>query len=263
MISIRSDREIDILREANQIVARVHEHLAGMLAPGVTTRELDRAAEALIREHGATPAFKGYHGFPAATCISVEEVVVHGIPGDRKIKPGEIVSIDVGVCYRGYYGDAAVTHACGEVDATRQRLLELTDLSLAQAIRAAKVDNFVQDIALAVEQVCKPAGLGIVEDFVGHGIGDQMHLEPQVPNFNTGKRGARLREGMVLAIEPMITAGTKKVRVLKDGWTAVTTDGKPAAHFEHSVVVRPEGGEILSGSEKLVWGVRESAGAVR
>lgn len=263
MISIRSDREIDILREANQIVARVHEHLAGMLAPGVTTRELDRAAEALIREHGATPAFKGYHGFPAATCISVEEVVVHGIPGDRKIKPGEIVSIDVGVCYRGYYGDAAVTHACGEVDAARQRLLELTDLSLAQAIRAAKVDNFVQDIALAVEQVCKPAGLGIVEDFVGHGIGDQMHLEPQVPNFNTGKRGARLREGMVLAIEPMITAGTKKVRVLKDGWTAVTTDGKPAAHFEHSVVVRPEGGEILSGSEKLVWGVRESAGAVR
>ncbi len=263
MISIRSDREIDILREANQIVARVHEHLAGMLAPGVTTRELDRAAEALIREHGATPAFKGYHGFPAATCISVEEVVVHGIPGDRKIKQGEIVSIDVGVCYRGYYGDAAVTHACGEVDAARQRLLDLTDLSLAQAIRAARVDNFVQDIALAIEQVCKPAGLGIVEDFVGHGIGDQMHLEPQVPNFNTGKRGARLREGMVLAIEPMITAGTKKVRVLKDGWTAVTTDGKPAAHFEHSVVVRPDGGEILSGSEKLVWGVRESAGAVR
>lgn len=263
MISIRSEREVDILREANQIVVKVHEYLADLIEPGITTRELDNTAARLIREMGATSAFKGYHGFPATTCISVDEVVVHGIPGDRRLKEGEIVSIDVGVAYRGYYGDAAVSHACGEVDAQRQRLLELTDLALSEAVRAAKVDNFVQDIALAVERVCRPAGLGIVEDFVGHGIGDQMHLEPQVPNFNTGKRGPRLREGMILAIEPMINAGTKKVRVLKDGWTAVTADGKPSAHFEHSVVVRPGGGEILSASQKLAWGTREGVGAAR
>lgn len=262
MITIRTEREIEIMREANQIVVRVHEALAGMIRPGVTTRELDANAEAIIRDHGATPAFKGYHGFPAATCISVEEVVVHGIPGNRALRNGEIVSVDVGVCYRGYYGDAAFSHACGQVDAARQRLLDVTDLSLARAIRAAKVDNFVQDISLAVERTCHAAGFGVVEDFVGHGIGDKMHLEPQVPNFNTGKRGPRLREGMVLAIEPMVTMGTHKVRVLKDGWTAVTTDGKPSAHFEHSVVVRPDGGEILSGSNFLAWGVRESAGAL-
>lgn len=262
MISIRTEREIEIMREANQIVTRVHEVLSGMIHPGVTTRELDAAAEALIREHGATPAFKGYHGFPAATCISVEEVVVHGIPSHRALRAGEIVSVDVGVCHRGYYGDAAYTHAVGDVDAQRQRLLDATDLALSRAVRAAKAGNFVQDIALAVESVCRPERLGIVEDFVGHGIGDQMHLEPQVPNFNTGKRGPRLREGMVLAIEPMITLGTHKVRVQKDGWTAVTKDGKPAAHFEHSVVVRADGGEILSGSEKLMWGVREIAGAL-
>jgi methionyl aminopeptidase len=262
MISIRTEREIEILREANQIVARVHEALAAMLEPGITTHDLDAVAEAIILEHGAKPAFKGYHGFPASTCISVEEVVVHGIPGKRVIKAGEIVSIDVGVCHRGYYGDAAVSHGCGELDPARQHLLDVTDLSLARAIRAAKADNFIQDVARAVETTCKSEGFGVVEDFVGHGIGDKMHLEPQVPNFDTGKRGPRLREGMVIAIEPMITMGTHKVRVLKDGWTAVTADGKPAAHFEHSVVVRKDGGEILSGSPILVWGVRETAGAV-
>jgi methionyl aminopeptidase len=263
MISIRTEREIEIMREANQIVTRVHEALADMIEPGIATRELDAVCEKMIREFGATPAFKGYHGFPAATCISIEEVVVHGVPGSRVLKTGEIVSIDIGVCYRGYYGDAALTHAVGDIDAGRRRLLDITDLALARAIRAAKADNFVQDISRAVASTCLDAGFGVVEDFVGHGIGDEMHLEPQVPNFDTGKRGPRLREGMVLAIEPMITMGTHKVRVLKDGWTAVTRDGKPAAHFEHSVVVRQDGGEILSGSPRLMWGVRETAGAVR
>lgn len=262
MIVTRSERELDIMREANHIVVLVHETLAGLMQPGITTRELDATAEAIIREHGAKSAFKGYHGYPSCTCISVEEVVVHGIPGNRQLKAGEIVSVDVGVKYRGYFGDAAYTHAVGRVDAERQRLLDATDLALTRAIRAAKAGNFVQDIALAVEAVCRPERLGIVEDFVGHGIGDQMHLEPQVPNFNTGKRGPRLREGMVIAIEPMITLGTHKVRVLKDGWTAVTKDSKPSAHFEHSVVVREEGGEILSVPHKMVWGMRDTVGAM-
>lgn len=262
MMVTRTERELDIMREANQIVVRVHEVLAGLIQPGITTRELDATAEAIIREHGAKSAFRGYHGFPACTCISVEEVVVHGIPGPRQLKEGEIVSIDVGVLHRGYIGDGAYTHAVGKIDSERRRLLDATDLALSRAIAAAKAGNFVQDIALAVEGVCRPQRLGIVEDFVGHGVGDQMHLEPQVPNFNTGKRGPRLREGMVLAIEPMITLGTHKVRVLKDGWTAVTKDGKAAAHFEHSVVVREWGGEILARLDKLVWGVRQPIGAM-
>ncbi|MBI1317874.1 MAG: type I methionyl aminopeptidase [Candidatus Hydrogenedens sp.] len=256
MISLRSEREIGLLREANQIVARAHEAVAAVLKPGVTTAELDAVAEQVILDAGARPAFKGYNGFPASTCISVEEVVVHGIPGARKINAGEVVSVDIGVCHKGYYGDAAVTHACGAIDAERQHLLDMTDLALSRAIRAAKAGNFIRDIALAVEETCRPEGLGIVEDFVGHGIGDEMHLEPQVPNFDTGRKGPKLRAGMVLAIEPMITMGTHRVKVLRDGWTAVTADGTPAAHFEHSIVVREDGGEILSGSDSLVWGRR-------
>jgi methionyl aminopeptidase len=256
MISIRSEREIALLREANQIVARAHEAVAAVLRPGMTTAALDAVAEKVILDAGARPAFKGYNGFPASTCISVEEVIVHGIPGARRINAGEIVSVDIGVCHKGYFGDAAVSHACGEVDAARRLLLDTTDLALSRAVRAAKAGNYIRDIALAIEDTCRPEGFGVVEDFVGHGIGDQMHLEPQVPNFDTGRKGPRLREGMVLAIEPMITMGTHRVKVLRDGWTAVTADGLPAAHFEHSIVVRADGGEILSGSDSLVWGRR-------
>lgn len=258
MTVIRSEREIELLRQANQIVARVHDAMTEMVKPGISTRELDTAAEAIIRESGATPAFKGYHGFPASTCISVEEEVVHGIPGERVLQEGEIVSIDVGTCYQGYYGDAALSHACGKVDADRQRLLDITDLALANAIRAACAGNYLRDIGRAVEQTCRPKGYGVVRDFVGHGIGTQMHEPPQVANFDTGVRGPRLKTGMVIAIEPMINMGTHKVRVLDDGWTAVTADGKPSAHFEHSIVVREDGGEILSASEKYPWGVREA-----
>ncbi|MCC6142807.1 MAG: type I methionyl aminopeptidase [Candidatus Hydrogenedentes bacterium] len=257
MIAIRTEREIDLLRKANQIVAEVHATLAGMVKAGITTRELDAAAEEIIRQRGAEPAFLGYHGYPASTCISVDEVVVHGIPGSRTLHDGEIVSIDVGVCFRGYYGDAAVTHACGEVDADRRRLMKATELSLARAIRAARAGNFLQEIGRAIEEVCRKEKLGIVRDFVGHGIGTQMHEEPQVPNFVSGERGPRLKEGMVLAIEPMINLGTHRVKVLSDGWTAVTADGKPSAHYEHSVVVREGGGEILSVHPTFVWGTCE------
>lgn len=257
MIAIRSEREIALLREANQIVAAVHTALAQMIRPGVTTRELDAAAEAIILEHGAAPAFKGYKGYPAATCISIEEVIVHGIPGKRALRDGEIVSIDVGVNHKGYFGDAAVTHACGEVDAARKRLLEVTDLALSRAIRAAKAGNFLRDIGRAVEQTCKPEGFGVVRSFVGHGIGTQMHEDPQVPNFDSGRRGPRLKPGMVLALEPMVNMRSHEVKVLADGWTAVTADGLPSAHFEHSVVVREDGGEILSASLACRWGMRE------
>lgn len=255
MIAIRSEREIALLRAANQVVAAVHAALEPMVQPGVTTAELDAVADAIITEHGGEAAFKGYHGYPASTCISIEQEVVHGIPGSRKLKAGEIVSIDVGVRLQGYYGDAAVTRVCGEIDEARVRLLDTTEQALAAAIAAAKAGNWLRDIGRAIERVCKPAGYGIVRDFVGHGIGTQMHEEPQVPNYDTGDRGPRLKAGMVLAIEPMVNMGTHEVKVLKDGWTVVTRDGKPSAHFEHSVVVREEGGEVLSASPQCQWGL--------
>ena len=257
MIAVRNEEEIALLRENNQIVAQVHTMLAAMVRPGISTHELDVAAEACIRDHGAEPAFLGYHGYPACTCISVEDVVVHGIPDDRVLHEGEIVSIDVGTRYKGYHGDAAVTLPVGEIDDARKQLLSVTDRALSMAIKAARTGNHLRDLAVAIEKVCKPHGYGIVRDFVGHGIGQQMHEEPQIPNFVTREKGPRLKEGMVLAIEPMVNAGTYDVRVLKDGWTVVTADGKPSAHFEHSVVVRPDGGEILSGSPFLVWGRAE------
>lgn len=256
MIAIRSEREIGILRSANQIVAEVLATLVEMVKPGVTTRELNEAAEKMIYALGAEPSFKGYRGYPAAACISIEEEVVHGIPGPRAIHPGEIVSMDIGTFYKGYYGDAAISVLCGEGDAKRRRLLETTDLALSRAIRAAKAGNHVRDISLAVERTCKAEGFGVVRDFVGHGIGSQMHEPLQIPNFDTGNRGPKLRRGMVLALEPMVNMGGHRVRILDDGWTAVTDDGQPSAHFEHSIVVREDGGEILSCSDKVVWGRR-------
>jgi len=256
MIAIRSEREIDLLRQANSIVVKAHEVAYEMIQPGVTTREIDKAVESVILSAGAKPAFKGYRGFPASTCISFEEEVVHGIPGKRKIRAGEIVSVDIGVCYKGYYGDAAVTHACGMVDALRMKLLDITDLALSRAIHAACAGNYLNDIGIVIEQTSKAAGFDVVRDFVGHGIGLEMHEDPQIMNFDNGSPGPRLRKGMVLAIEPMVTAGRGAVRVKKDGWTVVTRDGKPSAHFEHSIVVREDGGEILSRGTSLIWGER-------
>jgi methionyl aminopeptidase len=259
MIALRSEREIGLLRDANQVVAAVHAALASMIEPGVTTGELDAAAEDIIRSRGGEPAFKGYHGFPASTCISIESEVVHGIPGTRRLEAGEIVSIDVGVRLKGYYGDAAVTRCCGAVDEGRRKLLDTTEAALGAAIAAAKAGNWLRDIGRAIERVCNPKGYGIVRNFVGHGIGTEMHEEPQVPNYDTGERGPRLKAGMVLAIEPMVNMGTHEVKVLKDGWTVVTRDGKPSAHFEHSVVVREDGGEVLSASPECQWGLKSAS----
>ncbi|MCC6797586.1 MAG: type I methionyl aminopeptidase [Candidatus Hydrogenedentes bacterium] len=256
MIAIKSEHEIAIMREANQIVAEVLVTLAGMVAPGVSTGALDEEAARLIRAYGAKPSFLGYLGYPKNTCISVDEQIIHGIPGKRKLMEGQIVSIDVGVKHHGYYGDAAVTVACGKIDETRQRLMDATDLALSRAIAAAKHGNYLSDVSRAVQTTCEAAGFSVVRSFVGHGIGTAMHEEPQVPNFVTREKGPMLKTGMVIAIEPMVNVGTYDVRVLKDGWTAVTADGKPSAHFEHSVVVREAGGEILSATPKLVWGRR-------
>ncbi len=256
MINRRTEDEIKILREANQIVAHVLATLAEMVEPGVSTGELDAVAESEIRRLGGLPAFLGYRGYPKTACISVDEVVVHGVPGTRKLKDGQIVSIDVGVKLNGYYGDAAVSIPCGNVDKKRQRLLKTTDRALASGIAAARAGNRVSDISRAVERVCKAAKLSVVHQFVGHGVGEELHEAPQIPNVDTGERGALLRPGMVLAIEPMVNLGVAEVRVLADGWTAVTADGKPSAHFEHSVVVGDGEAEILSATPKLIWGKR-------
>ena len=251
MIARRTESEIAHLRDANQVVASVLCALMDMVEPGVTTLELDAVADGLIRKAGATPSFLGYHGYPNATCISVDEVIVHGIPGKRRLKAGEIVSIDVGALLCGYHGDAAVTVACGKVDKTRQRLMKATAQALVDGIEAATAGNHLEDVSRAVQRRAEAAGFSVVRKFVGHGIGTSMHEEPQIANFVTGQPGPELLPGMVLAIEPMVNAGTHKVQVLSDGWTAMTGDRKPSAHFEHSVVVREEHAEILSASPRL------------
>ncbi len=255
MIAIRTTREIAILREANRIVADVLDEMASHVAPGATTRDLDALGERLIRERGGIPSFLGYRGYPAATCISVDEVIIHGIPGPRKLRAGEIVGIDVGVLYKGYHGDAALTVPCGVVDKERLRLLQVTERALAAAIAMATPGNWLQDVSRAIQRTAEKAGFSVVRVFVGHGIGTSMHEDPQIPNFDTGDRGPRLKPGMILAIEPMINTGTYEVRLLDDHWTAVTADGKPSAHFEHSIVVGEKEAEILSLTPKRSWGV--------
>ena len=246
------------MRKASAIVAQAHAHAATMILPGTCTRDIDRAVEALIRDAGGTPAFKGYRGYPASICVSIDSEVVHGIPGKRQLCSGEIVSLDIGVCYKGYYGDAAVTHACGAVDAVRMRLLDVADLALSRAVRASKAGNCLNDIGTVIERTSREAGFTVVRNYVGHGIGVEMHEDPQIFNYDAGEPGPRLEEGMVLAIEPMVNAGGSQVRVKRDGWTVVTRDGKPSAHFEHTVVVRKEGGEILSWCEAPMWGARDA-----
>lgn len=253
MIAIRTERELDLLRTADQLVADVLATLAGRVQPGVTTDELDAEAEQMIRDTGATPAFLGYKGYPKTTCISIDSVIVHGIPGDRKLKEGEIVSMDVGVNHKGYYGDAAITVPCGTIDEERARLMETTERALVNGIAAARAGNYLGDISKAVQKTCEDEGFSIVRNFVGHGIGTEMHEDPQIPNFFSGERGPKLKAGMVLAIEPMVNIGTHEVKVLDDGWTAVTADGKPSAHFEHSIAIKNGDAEILSCSQKLTW----------
>ncbi len=246
MIVCKSPNEIGRLRAANQLVAEVLCKLQVMVAPGVTTQDLDAVAEASIHEAGAVPAFKGYHGYPATLCASVNDAVVHGIPSDDTLKDGDIISIDMGVVLDGYYGDSALTVRVGEVSDQAATLMAVTRDALEHAIARVQVGGWVSDLGHAVQRHVETHGFSVVREFVGHGIGTQLHEEPQIPNYGEPGRGARLREGMVLAIEPMVNAGRSGVRVLDDGWTAVTRDGELSAHFEHSVAVTASGPEVLS-----------------
>jgi methionyl aminopeptidase len=246
VIVCRSAGEIERLARVNELVAQVLAELKGTVAPGVTTAELDALAERRLREAGAEPAFKGYHGYPATICASVNEQVVHGIPSKRPLKDGDIVSIDMGAKLDGFFGDSAVTVGVGTIDGDAARLLEVTEASLYKAIDVVKPGARVSDIGAAVQGYVEKHGFSIVREFVGHGIGTKLHEEPQIPNYGVAGRGPRLSEGMVLAIEPMVNFGKPAVKVLGDGWTAVTKDGSLSAHFEHTVVVTADGCRILT-----------------
>lgn len=246
MIIVKSSREIEQLKRSNAIVAEVFEKLKKMIEPGITTKELDQVAEEYILLKGGRPAFKGYRGFPATLCISINEEVVHGIPGQRRLKEGDIVSLDVGVNFVGYFGDAAITLPVGEVDPEAKRLLEVTEKALYIGIEKAKRGNRLFDISYAIQRWVESHGFSVVRDFVGHGIGKDLHEEPQIPNFGAPHQGPRLEKGMVFALEPMVNEGTYEVRILSDGWTVVTADGKRSAHFEHTVAITEDGAEILS-----------------
>lgn len=246
MIVLKSPREIATMREANRILALLFEHLQGLIQPGVTTAELDQEAELFIRSHNAVPAFKGYRGYPATLCTSVNEEVIHGIPSKRKLRKGDIVSIDVGAVYEGFYSDSARTFPVGEVSDDALRLMEATERALMEGIERARPGNRLHDISAAIQDVVERAGFSVVREFVGHGIGRSLHEDPQVPNFGRKGSGPLLQEGMTLAIEPMVNQGTWKVEILDDGWTAVTADGSLSAHFEHSIAITSNGPVILS-----------------
>jgi methionyl aminopeptidase len=261
VIVCRSQSEIAKLRRVNLIVARILGELRQMVKPGVATSELDALAEQRVREAGAEPAFKGYHGYPATVCASVNEQVVHGIPSSRQLVQGDIVSIDMGAKLDGFFGDCAVTVPVGEVSHDASELLRVTEEALFHGLEAVKPGARVSDIGAAVQQHVEAHGFSVVREFVGHGIGTSLHEEPQIANYGPGGRGPRLSEGMVLAIEPMVNLGKPAVKVLGDGWTAVTRDGSLSAHFEHTVVVTPEGCEILTLLEEDAPRARQLLGA--
>jgi len=246
-ILIKTAAEIEKMRASGRILREVHRAIEPVVRPGATTMDLENAAAAKIAEFGVQAAFKGYHGYPAALCTSINEEVVHGIPNPKRVlNEGDIVSIDCGVILDGFYSDAAVTYAIGTPSEQTKRLLDTTQASLDAAIQQAQVGGRLGDISAAVQELCEAQGFGVVRDFVGHGIGRSMHEDPQVPNFGPRGKGPRLKAGMVLAIEPMINAGKPDVKVLKDGWTAVTVDGSYSAHFEHTVAITKDGPVILT-----------------
>lgn len=253
MIVCRSAAELEKMRAAGRLVGQVLTALAAKVAPGVTTADLDAIAEGLIVDAGAIPAFKGYHGYPATICASVNDEVIHGIPsGQRVLQAGDVISIDVGASLGGFFGDSAVTLPVGQVSEAAATLLRVTDESLYKAIEVVKPGGRVSDIGHAVQKHVEAYGFSVVREFVGHGIGQQMHEDPQVPNYGEPGRGPRLAEGMVLAIEPMVNAGKAAVKVLSDGWTAVTRDRSLSAHFEHTVAVTADGPWILTARESAL-----------
>jgi len=246
MVIIKAPEEIEKIRTSSRIAAEILNEIEKTVEPGVRTIELEQYAEDLAARKKVRPAFKGYHGFPFGLCVSVNEEVVHGMPSKRVLKEGDIVSLDYGVYYNGYYGDTAITVPVGKVSDESLKLLQVTKECLYQGIREAKDGNRLGDISAAIQGVVESAGFSVVRDYVGHGIGKSLHEDPQVPNYGVKGRGLLLKKGMVLAIEPMVNAGKYSIRVLKDQWTVVTEDGKNSAHFEHSVAITENGPEILS-----------------
>ena len=246
MIILKSKREVEKLRDAGRVVAQTHAFLKELITPGISTGELDRRAEEFLRKQGSIPAFKGYGGFPGSICASINEEVVHGIPGKKQLKDGDIISLDIGSIVDGYYGDSAKTHPVGEITEENQRLIDVTRQSFYEGLKFAKVGFRLSDISNAIQTYAEGEGFSVVRDFVGHGIGQEMHEEPQIPNFGLPGKGPRLREGMVLAIEPMINAGTYRVKVLEDNWTVITCDGKNSAHYEHTIAITDDEPSILS-----------------
>jgi len=246
MIHSKSETQLDLMREAGRIVALTHKELQAAIRPGVTTKELDQIADDFIRKQGALPSFKGYHGYPASICASVNEVIVHGIPEDRKLKDGDIISIDIGANIHGYHGDSAWTWGVGQISETAQKLLDVTEASLFKGLEQARTGNRLSDIGHAVQTHVESHGFSVVREYEGHGIGQQMHEDPSIPNYGPPGRGPILKTGMTLAIEPMVNVGSPKTRTLQDRWTVVTADGSLAAHFEHTVAVTENGPDILT-----------------
>ena len=251
MIAIKSERELSVMRQACKITAAARALAGEMVRPGVSTKQIDRAVHDFIVAQGAKPSFLGYHGYPASVCISVNDTVIHGIPGGYTLKDGDIVSIDVGAYYQGFHGDCAATFPCGTVSAEAMRLIEVTKQSFYEGIRFAKHGQRVQDISHAIQTYVESNGFSVVRTFVGHGVGAQLHEEPDVPNFGNAGRGPRLIRGMTLAIEPMVNVGTYDVHILKDGWTVKTNDGKLSAHYENTVLITDGEPEILTVAEGL------------
>jgi methionyl aminopeptidase len=251
MIYYKTEEEIELVRKSSLLVAKTHAEIAGLIKPGITSLALDKIAEEFIRDNGGVPAFKGYGGFPNTLCMSPNEQVVHGIPNDRALENSEILSVDCGVVMNGYYGDSAFTYEVGEVDAETKQLLKVTKESLYKGIEQAVAGNRIGDIGYAVQQHAERFGYGVVRELVGHGVGKNLHESPEVPNHGRRGKGVMLKEGLVIAIEPMINMGTKRILQHNDGWTITTIDNKPSAHFEHTIVVRKGKAEILSSFEEI------------
>jgi len=246
MIILKTRREIEIMKKAGRLVAQSHELVRKNIKPGVTTKELDRLVDDFLKSQNAIPTFKGYNGFPFSICASVNEEVVHGFPSDRELREGDIISVDIGATFEGYVGDSAKTFLVGEVDEEKKHLVEATRQCFYEGIKYAKASYRLSDISHAIQAYAESQGLSVVRDYVGHGVGKKMHESPQVPNFGKPNKGPRLQEGMVLAIEPMINAGVYNVKVLENNWTVVTVDGKPSAHYEHTVAITDGEPELLT-----------------
>lgn len=261
MIIYKSEAEIEMMRKSSQIVARILSELREMIRPGLETRELDSYAESRARQLGAVPAFKGYRGYPASLCVSVNEEIVHGIPSGRRLQEGDIVSLDFGVVYEGFYGDAALTVPVGRVSDLALRLIEVAEKAFYRGLEELKVGNRLSDVSAAIQQEVEGAGFSVIRAFVGHGIGRSLHEEPQLPNFGLPGHGPKLKKGLTLAIEPMIAAGHWEVEVMNDGWTAVTRDRSLSAHYEHTVALTDRGVEILSLDQVEGRGTGRSANA--